>query len=170
MDFTDTPFPAGLTTADVLDERAKQYKAPTPMNETLRQRTVDNLRLYDDAVVPHHISFASGDDECGCSGSKSSPASFNSSPSLSSSFSSPPQSAMTTSTVDTGLGPNASSELPTCFRPALQALVEEARVLFGTSVSIVNLSDRSKHVFFAESGFSAATEMDRGTWIKFRAA
>lgn len=131
-------------------ESGAQYFAPLHRDEDLRQDALDHLQL--DKLNIIRLGHAASGDVGSPTLSVSSSITSGSTPSVFSDI----EGAGTASPAST-----FSQPIGTSYSEPLQRLVEAARTRFKTTVSIISVSDHAKHIFQAESGLSAISEMCR---------
>ncbi|ORY85352.1 hypothetical protein BCR35DRAFT_351678 [Leucosporidium creatinivorum] len=150
IDFNDPPPPPQtLYNSPEQHTSTGQYRAPTPLDEAARQRSIDAIALLNHSrkrrasgEAPHTIHGALSDAESICSSDTQS--SISTAPS--SVTSEPPIKP-----TDAGLLPPYPKELST--HPKLLKLAQDAKRRFSTNGSTVSLMDGDYQVFLAEEGF-----------------
>jgi hypothetical protein len=149
-DFNDPP-PPPQTLGNSPGEYTStgQYRAPTPLNEAARQRSIDAIALLNHSrkrrasgEAPHTIHSALSDAESICSSDTQSSVST-----AATSVHSEPSVKPT----DAGLLPPYPKELSS--HPVLLKLAQDAKRRFSTNGSTVSLMDGGYQVFLAEEGF-----------------
>ena len=131
MDFDDPPPPPSKLEGSNVKAPSGQYRAPVPLNEKRRQRSVESLGM---------ITRAPRTQDRLSTGSTSSTSSSDSSASSSSSA----------STAASSLSDPLPKELPSY--DTLQRIAANAAERFGTGVCSISLMDGPNQVFLAEVG------------------